>query len=232
MPMTQNDTELQGIPCPLHKTTLHYKVFHAHYTKRHCITRYPMPITQNDTGLQGIPCPLHKTTLNYKVFRYRNCFGTETVSAPELFRPPELFRYRNCFGTETVSHPPGGRWQTAAHACRPHVFVRGLSRNSTFRGRSASVSGPKQTETGHERSQVGFGGTETAGIRRTVRRVLAVSVPKQFRYRNSPGCHRNIIGGHFAATLMAVENPVSFRVTGMEYLVIQCRFMQCAWNTL
>ena len=120
MPITQNDIALQGIPCPLHKTTLHYKVSHAHYTKRHRITRDPMPITQNDIELQGIPCPLHKTTPNYKVFRYRN----------------------------------------------------------------------------------------------------------------SPGCHRNIIGGHFAATLMAVENPVSFRVTGMEYLVIQCRFMQCAWNTL
>ena len=87
-----------------------------------------------------------------KLFRYRNsfaprscfgprgCFGTETVSVPkqfrtpELFRPPELFRYRNCFGTETVSHPPGGRWQTAGHARRPHVFVRGLSRNFTIPG--------------------------------------------------------------------------------------------------
>ena len=113
MPMTQNDTELQGIPCPLHKTTLHYKVFHAHYTKRHCITRYPMPITQNDTGLQGIPCPLHKTTLNYKVFhahyikrhRITRCFGTETVSVPKLFRPRSCFGLRNCFGTETVSVP-------------------------------------------------------------------------------------------------------------------------------
>ena len=246
MPMTQNDTELQGIPCPLHKTTLHYKVFHAHYTKRHCITkrhritRDPMPITQNDIGLQGIPCPLHKTTLNYKVFRYRNCFGTETVSAPELFRPPELFRYRNCFGTETVSHPPGGRWQTAAHACRPHVFVRGLSRNSTFRGRSASVSGPKQTETGHERSQVGFGGTETAGIRRTVRRVLAVSVPKQPRV---PPQHywwtfrRNINGGGKSCVVSCNGhgipcNPVSFYAMRMEYLVTQCRFVQWAQHTL
>jgi len=108
-----------------------------------------------------------------KLFRYRNCSGTETVPAPELFR------YRNCFGTETVPHPPGGRWQTAGQACRPHVFVRGLSRNFTIPGRGPSVSGPKQTETGHDRSQLGFWGTETAGIRRRVRR--------QFRCRDSFG---------------------------------------------
>ena len=89
------------------------------------------------------------------------------------------FRYRNCFGTETVPHPPGGRWQTAGQACRPHVFVRGLSRNFTIPGRGPSVSGPKQTETGHDRSQLGFWGTETAGIRRRVRR--------QFRCRDSFG---------------------------------------------
>ena len=48
-----------GIPCPLHKTTLDYKAFHAHYMettliykvfrahniKRHLFTRYFMPIT-------------------------------------------------------------------------------------------------------------------------------------------------------------------------------------------
>jgi hypothetical protein len=67
------------------------------------------------------------------------------------------------------------------------VFVRGLSRNFTIPGRSPSVSGPKQTETGHDRSRLGFWGAETAGIRRTVRRVPAVSVPKLFRYRNCFG---------------------------------------------
>ena len=161
MPITQNDIALQGIPCPLHKTTLHYKVSHAHYTKRHRITRDSMPITQNDIELQGIPCPLHKTTPNYKVFRYRNCFGTETVSAPGAPSP-------GCFGTETVSVPKQPR-------VPPQHYWWTFRRNINGGGKSCVVS-----------------------------------------------CN-----GHGIPC-----NPVSFYAMRMEYLVIQCRFVQWAQHTL
>ena len=140
MPMTQNDTELQGIPCPLHKTTLHYKVFHAHYTKRHCITRYPVrripavSVPPNPTWLRSCPVSvcfgpetlaLRPRNVEFRLSPRTNTCGLhawaavchlppggcETVSVPKQFRYRNSSGGRNSSGAETVSVPKQFRYR-------------------------------------------------------------------------------------------------------------------------
>ncbi len=188
--LRRNDAGLQGMLCPLHKTTLDYKVFHAHCIKRHWITRYSMPVTRNDTGFStainvAAKCPPIMLRWHPGLFRYRNCFGTETARTrrtvrriPAVSVPPNPTWLRSCpvsvcFGPETLALRP----RNVEFRLSPRTNTCGLHARAAVchlpPGGCETVSVPKQF-----RYRNSSGGRNSSGAE-------TVSVPKQFRYRNT-----------------------------------------------
>ncbi len=159
--LRRNDAGLQGMLCPLHKTTLDYKVFHAHCIKRHWITRYSMPVTRNDTGFStainvAAKCP--PIMLRWHGAPDPSCFGPPKPNLAAFMPCFGLFRSRNTCASATER-------RVSAQSSHEHM-------------RSACMGGSLPPASWGVRNCFG---TETVSVPKQFRR------PKQLRGRNSFG---------------------------------------------